>query len=332
MSFTGNKLLTASNASTRPLNWNTSSSLFGTKFTSVAYGEGVFVAVHNGASGYQNSIAYSTDGITWQVAASSLGEYDCVTYGNGRFVTVDGEGTGKILYSDDGINWVAPFSDTSIPGNIRTITYGEGIYLCAGTFNGSAAYSTNGINWTSSNVVDRGFVSLTYGNGRFVGISYDAGTGSSKNGTPTNLGAYSDGGTSGWTVTTLPVTANWYKIAFGNNRFVAFSYAPSFGGAATTIYSNDGINWQLGGTLPASTQGGRWSALTYGNGRFVAVKSTNSSHTDPNYAYSTDGINWITGTIPLRESYVGAAYGNGRFVAVADAGSSTPVNLFSYTT
>ena len=46
---------------------------------------------------------YSTDGINWEAAtAPELNEWNSVTYGDGKFVAVSGDGTNQIMYSETG--------------------------------------------------------------------------------------------------------------------------------------------------------------------------------------------------------------------------------------
>ena len=68
--------------------------------------------------------------------------------------------------------------------------------------------------------------------------------------------------------TTLPSSATWYSVTYGNGVFVAV--ASSTTAAAT---SPDGITWTAR-TLPSSAQ---WISVTYGNGVFVAVTIASSA-------------------------------------------------------
>jgi len=109
-----------------------------------------------------------------------------------------------------------------------------------------------------------------------------------------------------WTQRTLPAWENWSSIAHGNGVFVAVTYGSNI--AAT---STDGINWTQR-TLPASEN---WSSIAHGNGVFVAVAvNSNVAIT------STDGINWTQRTLPASGYWFSVAYGNGVFVAIASSG------------
>ena len=142
---------------------------------------------------------------------------------------------------------------------------------------------------------------------------------------------------------TLPSSASWSSIAYGNGKFVAVA-----GNSDTAAYSTDGVTWTAA-TLPSSVTGGSvaygngkfvtvtvegdgfaystdgvtwtmarqtlsafWSSVACGNGKFVAV-----AYNSDTAAYSTDGITWTTATMPSSASWSSVAYGNGKFVAVA---------------
>ena len=106
-----------------------------------------------------------------------------------------------------------------------------------------------------------------------------------------------------WTQTTLPASKYWKSIAYGNGKFVAITYLSDI-----SAYSTDGINWTQT-TLPASKY---WKSIAYGNGKFVAVADNSNIS-----AYSTDGINWTQSTMPISTRWYSVTYGSGRFVAVS---------------
>lgn len=110
-----------------------------------------------------------------------------------------------------------------------------------------------------------------------------------------------------WTNVTLPASANWTSVCYGNGKYVAVA-----SGSTTAIYSTNGTSWNSA-TLPASAN---WSSVCYGNGRFVAVANGSASA-----AYSTDGgETWIEATMPAGRRWRGVCYGNGKFIAVGNGG------------
>jgi hypothetical protein len=108
---------------------------------------------------------------------------------------------------------------------------------------------------------------------KFVVVTYDS-----------DKSAYSSDGIN-WTASTLPSSANWSSVIYGNGKFVTVASSSS----DKSAYSSDGITWTAS-TLPSSSS---WSSVTYGNGKFVPV-AYNSNKS----AYSSDGITWTASTLP----------------------------------
>ncbi len=312
-----------------------------TDVTSVAYGNGKFVAV-----GYSGKASYSSDGITWTSLSAGTDTgikfgtniaYS-VTYGAGKFIVI-GQG-GKASYSSDGITWTSlpAGDDTGIKfGNssVLSVTYGNDKFVAVGV-SGKASYSSDGITWTSLPAGDDTGIkfgnssvwSVTYGNDKFVAVG-DSGKAS-----------YSSDGIN-WV--SLPYgydqgikfTSAAKSVTYGNGKFVVV------GGSGRASYSSNGINWTLlpgenvntgikfGTTFPYS--------VTYGSDRFVVVGDSGKA------SYSSDGINWTS--LPagddtgIKFGMIKAnsvTYGNDKFVAVGCFGVSsysaldtTPPNLTS---
>ncbi|MBT0666427.1 hypothetical protein KI809_19130 [Geobacter pelophilus] len=124
-----------------------------------------------------------------------------------------------------------------------------------------------------------------------------------------------------WVAGTLPASAYWSAITYGNGLFVAI---PQNGSAYAT--SPDGIAW-VSRTLPSPPTGGYWVKIAYGNGTFVLLGNGANGNATNVYATSTDGINWTPGTLPVSSVWVAITYANGRFVALA--ASSTVCALSS---
>jgi hypothetical protein len=275
--------LPTSGWSTLDEGWKQNTLPAGSKWTSVTYGDGKYVAVAESSS----AGAYSTDGITWTTMSmpASKSWYD-VTYGDGKFVAV---AFISGAYSTDGITW----TETTLPGTMewQSVTYGGGKFVAVTSSSQNSAYSTDGINWTTMSMPRRNWRSVTYGDGKFVAVA----DGSS-------YSAYSTDGIN-WTEKSMPASRAWRSVTYGNGKFVAVANGTNFG-----AYSTDGIGW-TGMTLPASRS---WKSITYGNGKFVAVAIDSNKG-----AYSTDGINWTEFTLPASSSWRSVTYGDGKFVAVA---------------
>lgn len=112
--------------------------------TSVAFGNGVFVAVAGGGGGTTTHASFSTDnGQTWNAASFfGVGNTLGVAFGNGKFVTV---GYGRARYSDDnGVTWL----DGITLQTLNDIAFGNNRFVAIG--DSVSAISTDGINWVPS--------------------------------------------------------------------------------------------------------------------------------------------------------------------------------------
>lgn len=91
-------------------------------FTSVTYGNGLFVAV-----GFGSNICTSQDGVTWTLnwVTSNI---NSVTYGNGQFVAVGDRG--KLFTSFDDTTWTQQNSGTI--NRLSCVTYANGIFVAVG--------------------------------------------------------------------------------------------------------------------------------------------------------------------------------------------------------
>lgn len=115
-----------------------------------------------------------------------------------------------------------------------------------------------------------------------------------------NLAATSINGIN-WTQRTLPANADWFKIVYGNNLFVAVAR-----NSTTIATSPDGITW----TQRTGSVSGEPRAVVYGAGLFVILfYGTSTASTSP------DGITWTTRSLPVSGTWQAAAYGNNLFVA-----------------
>lgn len=256
-------------------------------WTAMTYGNGIFVAVAGGS----NTVAYSTDGISWtqNTTLPKSITWTSITYGDGKFVAVAVR-SDVSAYSTDGITWV----ETSLPDSDSkgwsSITYGNGKFVAVTTY--MFAYSTNGINWTRVSIDNSySWSSVVYGNGKFVAVAdWDS-----------SVVMYSTDGIN-WNEGTLPVSAQWVSVAYGNGKFVAITYSQIF------AYSDDGINWTQGSLSTSKIP----IFIIYGNGMFV-ISVGNSNI----FVYSTDGVNWSQGTLPVSGPWTDGIYGNNKFVIIA---------------
>ena len=222
---------------------------------SVAYGNGVFVAVSS-----FGAVMTSQNGIIWDSRTSAVtNQWRAVTYGDGVFVAVSQNGTGnRVMTSPNGIDWTSRTSASN--NNWQSVAYGDGLFVAVASsgFGNQVMTSTDGIAWTSrTSAVDIPWTSVTYGNGVFVAVA--------SSGTTNRVMTSPDG--VNWTPRNAAVNNPWQSVTYGNGLFVAVA---SSGTTNRVMTSPNGIDW----TSRTSAADNDWRSVTYGNGVFVAVAIT----------------------------------------------------------
>ena len=109
------------------INWTIRTSAANNQWYSVAYGNGLWVAV--ASSGTGNRVMTSPDGINWTIRTSAAdNSWNSVAYGNGLWVAVSTTGTGnRVMTSPDGITWT---SRTSAADNAwLSVAYDNGLWV-----------------------------------------------------------------------------------------------------------------------------------------------------------------------------------------------------------
>jgi len=119
-------------------------------FTSIAYGQGVFVAITTGAT----TTRISTDGgQTWGAggALPASSTWISIAYGANKFVAVSTDGAVDPAYSvDGGVTW-SNSGETGYlgTGTITNVRYGQGVFVVTTTSSNNMVSSENGLNWTT---------------------------------------------------------------------------------------------------------------------------------------------------------------------------------------
>ena len=150
--------------------WAAMSSFPAGNWTSVAFGNGRFVAVSNGTVS-----AFSTTGTGWVNGGGMVSaNYVSVAYGSGpaKFVAIAGGSTGTsqtTAYSADGVSWTAG----TLPALAywTSITYGNGRFVAVAQGSTATAYSLDGITWTTPATVlpqVSAWSNIKYGQGTFL--------------------------------------------------------------------------------------------------------------------------------------------------------------------
>jgi hypothetical protein len=320
-------------------------SIFPTGGYGVAWNGSMWVAVGSGgglASPYNETIAYSKDGIKWAYATPSAfytvaggGQGNGVAWNGSMWVAVGGGGT-TIAYSSGGINWTSVTSPSAVFGSSgNSVAWNGSIWVAVGEgFGGPGEilHSTDGITWISAAsigaILTTNVNDVAWNGSMWIAVGYGAST--------SDTMAYSyDGDT--WVVVTLSLFSQGHGIAWNGSMWVAVGYGTGLTPLANTIaYSYDGFNWVgIAGGLGFVTNGNKvawngsmWLASGFDSGAFLGQT-----------AYSTNGINWTVVNSTIIYEYYGVAYNSlrpntitfptNRIVAVGDV-SGGGTNTIAY--
>ena len=290
--------------------WNARTVPNAQSWQSVAYGNGLFVAVAvNGSTSQQ--IMTSPDGVNWTARTSpyASAQWTSITYGNGLFVAVS-QTNGYIMTSPDGVNWTGRISPNIVQWS--SVAYGSGVFVAVantGSTSTDIMTSPDAVNWTartSPTATALQWQSVTYGNGTFVAVA-QTGT------TATDIMTSTNGVT--WTSQTSPNAQQWRSVTYGNGLFVAVAQD---GTTATDIMtSSNGTTW----TAQTSPNAQSWQSVTYGNGLFVAV-AYNGATTSQQVMISLNGTIWTAQSSANLLQWTAVTYANSTFVAVANNGTT----------
>jgi pimeloyl-ACP methyl ester carboxylesterase len=314
-------------------------------FTSVTYGNGLFVGVTaylGGVTLHDGNIVTSVDGVNWTPHTYQTGNGNYlygVSYGNGRFVAAGGDFNANsiVLTSDDGATWIQQHSGINPSGEFFGITYGNGMFvmvgLCRtnGDYRGAVLTSSDGVNWVQryDGASGKYLRSVCYGNGLFIA----AGDGNTLITSPDGIN---------WTAGSAGSGNSFAGIAYGGGRYVLVGANSQ--GLAAILTSQDGISWTTrtsgtlnklqgigyasgqfmvtgSGTNLVSLDGAMWTGgnsrvtgtadFTYGAGLFLAA-------TPGAFFTSTDWLSWTQRSWSITPG--GVAFGNGQFIALSSSG------------
>ena len=258
------------------------------------------------ASGFGNdqALAASTDGFNfaplgtglitsgWDVAYSPQLE---------RWVCV-GDGANKVIYSDDGFQWLASSSGNAIAGAdiVFACTWSStlGIFLAGGE-NQLGLWSSDGITWTAVTipVADDVFtIAYAAALSRWVACG---------DGSPLRC-AYSTSGTSGWSASSSTATPNPVNgVEWSPSLSLFLATGGDTSGAPSVMNSADGITWtSLGNPIFTGGADDGYGVAYYG-GLFVLTGRGTSGFIER----STDGATFTgSGNGPFTNRARRAAY------------------------
>ena len=315
---------TPANDMTITLTTITSGAVVDFDFTGIGTG-GKFIAVPNNTAG-----RYSIDGASWtSTTFPSAGSGNWTALANGlqndgssvykpnRILAVCA-GSSNVAKSTDGITWTAA---TALPVALNTASGGDiafgyvssGVnrFVVISESDRDVAYTEDeGQNWTltTDSLPATGFTAITYGKGLYVAV---------QGGGSTVAASSADGIT--WVSRTLPSSASWVDVVWGNGRFIAIADDQT-----AAAYSLDGITWTA---LTVGLASGNPKRIAYGHGMF-AVTSTDTDA----ICYSEYGVTaWANQVVTAATGgYNGIAFGNpnrvGEFVAIGTGAATNVAN------
>ncbi len=187
------------------INW-TPHKYKGDRFNRIIWAKDKFVAVEH-ADSANKSIWTSTNGIDWSPVDYVFRTYswlDDLAWDGKRFVATGGpNGVGVIFTSEDGLNWTERTS--GLKTSIKSIAYGNGVFVGLGYKGNEAVVSKDGITWKKykTSKKDLTIWDIDYGGGLFYGVGDQS-------------LIYSKDGVN-WTE--INSTIYWYKATWVKDRF-----------------------------------------------------------------------------------------------------------------
>ncbi len=275
-----------------------------------AWNGSIFLALSFSAPNW--TIRSSSDGVNWNTVSSNLNELPNINsllartlqqrlyFANGRWVITSPLTPLYFYSSNNGVTWtsgtLAAVFGAFGPNNIQMAYSSSLTRWCVVAYGGAAAYSTDGITWTSSSASYAAQVALAPNNGgtkiggwgcvwngsRFISFGYSSnGSGSfyqmiaitSDDGI---TWAYRSGCATAYGTADFGTPSGPASITYDN---ITFCRTPGY----PTVYTSDGINYTK---MSTSAIGGQFDILKLGS-TYVAVSQQR-------IATSTDLVNWTT--------------------------------------
>lgn len=233
------------------------------EWKAMTYGDEKFVAIQNNS----NLLLWTENGINWNpVILSVTAEWNAIVYGNGKFVAVSSVDDSSLAYvatSENGTDWTV--SQMPNDGDWIDVAYGKGKFVALSNMFNIVAVSLDGVNWeifellddlgrpiSDDSSTDLPWVSITYGNNRFVAISALGDARFSFNGED-------------WTSIEMPDFGDstlflWKKIKYYQGVFLAINRVDDDVSEFIAV-SRDGIDWEF----EVLTQARDWNLILFGN-------------------------------------------------------------------
>lgn len=315
--------------------------------------QGPRTLIYNGnifVASTDTQVVTSTNGITWTIINPGVANMFYIAHSTGfetrQAVTptelsyLSGT-TSNVQTQINTLNTTLTANQNNATGNAISSKFAQTAFIALPYNSNStvAAYSTNGITWSTTTIDSGNYKGSAFISNNFIGYIYNSTT-----------AAISTNGIT-WSTTTLPSSTGWYAgvsaggklvigslsssniaittngttwtTASGAHPITSMTYGRSLyvsvqGSSNAASYSTDGITWTQT-VLPGTSL--LYQSVMYNNGVFVAVAGTQVGGATTTAAYSTDGITWTETTVPSGRWNYGVV-GNGRFIAFSGASAA----------
>ncbi|MFS0726402.1 S-layer homology domain-containing protein [Paenibacillus sp. 1P07SE] len=260
-----------------------------------------------------NQALTSTNGQTWtSITLNRTINANAVIYGGGQFLTVGNNG--QIYMSVNGLEaWVPGMSNTS--RTLTSVIYSENVYYATSS-DGTFHSSTDGYFWTGgTDVTGVNLRGLAHGDGIVAavgpyGISF---TQTSSHVWTRNLASH-------------PGRYNFNDVVYVSGRYLAV------GQHATIAASTDGAGWTLIDSGIGHTDT-HFESIRYADGLYIITGTRGT------ILISTDGIEWVqrpytpfwTSGANILDKVIRIAYGNGVYVALVENSTSPARGMLTST-
>ena len=270
----------------------------------------MWVAVGEWFNDPKNSIAISTDGMSWNALGTPiLTTGKGIGWANNLWVAVGSGSSYSIATSDNGVNWTGKSIQNETPPNMSSgagVAFNGSMWVMVGGTNSGTepnkiVRSTDqGNTWipvdNSANIFDYGGKGIAWNGRMWVAVGEQ---------NSNNSIAWSING-SDWNGIGKTLLTNGTCIAWNGIVWVAGGTAGSGPGATSMCYSFDGKTWtsiynEITEVESVAWNGATWIAVGFGNWTI---------------AYSNDGIQWVSrgGGSPIFGFCIGYNYRRPYFV------------------
>jgi hypothetical protein len=304
--------------------WIIRSSPSNKKWSSICYGNGLFVAVSKDGFVMTSKIGVNN----WALQTCPVQDWSSVCYGTPLinsvivpiFVAVSYTPfIYNIMTSLDGITWTSQSSPTNNPSKWTSVCYGNNIFVAANDLGGTTTTvafmtSANGTDWTSiyAPINNQMWKNICYGNNLFIACAtafinnnYCAFFAVSQNGTNWNVHVNRY---------TNALSFSIDAICYGNGIFVAV--LTNIG----VVLTSSNVSYESSSWTPRTLDSSlriSWKSVCFGDGLFVAVSKTGTGN---RVMISPDGINWTSQYASANNAWQSICYGVFSFVAVSNTG------------